>query len=215
MPFIRSRSLARLPIRKFRSWSGKERVFVVSICRASAAAWHERERLQLPRIILKNNVFFNSEPGPLSRVRRWSAPADRVCLYFFWPAGCALICNCVAVFTREFSADRKIIGPRASPIELRELLCFAFSAGDGWNGRERERERDIRRERGGESGRTERSLLFRGLKLICMGPTAKRLSCRAWFRFDTPTNCGARVPPRAGRYVIFAKTPLFSTARLE
>lgn len=24
------------------------------------------ERLQLPRIILKNNVFFNSEPGPLA-----------------------------------------------------------------------------------------------------------------------------------------------------
>lgn len=45
-----------------RETAGK-RIFVVSICIASAAA---RARLQLPRIILKNNVFFNSEPGPFA-----------------------------------------------------------------------------------------------------------------------------------------------------
>lgn len=84
-------------------------------------------RLQLPRIILKNNVFFNSEPGPLAL----AMIGGRVCLYFFWPAGCALICNCAAVFTREV---RRLENNRSArfPIGSRELLCFAFSAGDGW-----------------------------------------------------------------------------------
>lgn len=154
---------------------------------------------------------------------RSSMIGGRVCLYFFWPAGCALICNCTAVFTREVRRSENNRSARF-PIGSRELLCFAFSTGDGWTierrgAREKHREVEREREEGAtfiegqkqgerrESGRTERSLLFRGLKLICMGPTAKRLSCRAWFRFDTPTNCSARVPPRAGRRVIFAKAP--------
>lgn len=54
-----------------------------------------------------------------------------MCLYFFWPAGCALICNCAAVFTREVRRSENNRSARF-PIGSRELLCFAFSTGDGW-----------------------------------------------------------------------------------
>lgn len=91
---------------------------------------------------------------------------------------------------RAKSADRKIIGPRL-PIGSRELLCFAFSAGDGWTierrrgkerGREGDRERDVyggtEREHGkgerererGERKRTDREkLAFSRLKINMHG----------------------------------------------
>lgn len=105
-----------------------------------------------------------------------------MCLYFFWPAGCALICNCAAVFTREVRRSENNRSARF-PIGSRELLCFAFSTGDGWTierGAERsERERDniyrgtgeegVRVRERRESGADREKLAFSRLKINMHG----------------------------------------------
>lgn len=144
-------------------------------------------------------LFLNSNRKTRPRARCW--PDDhRLSLFFFSTEPGALIRNC-APFLRAKSTDRKII-VSSLPIARIALFCVLDGAAAvgkyAYCTRGKEREREGRRalEKGTKKRERERevyigngergegkskSWLFRGLKLICMESTAKRLSCRLDF----------------------------------
>lgn len=131
-------------------------------------------------------LFLNS-----NRKRASYTPMITGCLYFFFHRPGALIRNC-APFLRAKSTDRKII-VSSLPIARIALFCVLDAATVRQKlQRKRVRGRALENAGGGAvamvrgSGsrgkeRGRKSWLFRGLKLICMESTAKRLSCRLDF----------------------------------
>lgn len=137
-------------------------------------------------------LFLNSNRKTGSRC--W--PDDHRLSIFFSTEPGALIRNC-APFLRAKSTDRKII-VSSLPIARIALFCVLDGAaaagkclprarereGGGIGsrvGRGNEKERDVYEGVEEERERKSKSWLFRGLKLICMESTAKRLSCRLDF----------------------------------